>query len=144
MQWWPIFPNQQSNLVSCGSLLSRKNNVVQTWSSCVMNVCVLLTKNLELQHPSFQCLNPARVLKFCLHAFLTLCVVLPTSPPVFYELRVCVNWLWPLFCLYVVRIGLHVRVCSFPCGILSFSGLFILLYVLQVHCSACIASLCLL
>ena len=66
------------------------------------SVCVLLRKNLELQRPSFRCPNPARVLRFCLHVVLTLFVVLPASPAVFYELRVCVSWLWPLFCLYLV------------------------------------------
>ena len=78
------------------------------------HVCVLLTKNLELQRPLFWCPNPARVLRFCLHVVLTLFVVLPASPAVFYELRLCVSWLWPLFCLYVVRTGLHVHVCFFP------------------------------
>ena len=36
MQWWPILPVQQSNLVSCASLLSAKNYVVEALCSCAI------------------------------------------------------------------------------------------------------------
>jgi len=133
--------------------------------------CVVRTKKIELQHISFQCMNavgmlrfclhaflilfvmlPASpvifrctkavgMLRFCLHAFLSLFVVLPASPVIFYELRVCVNWLWPLFCFCVVHRGLHVYVCCFLlCYPLIFRSLR-LVHVLQVHCAASIVLL---
>jgi len=105
------------------------------------HICVVLMKNLELQHISFQCTNAVGMLRFCLHAFLILFVVLPASPVIFYELRVCVNWLWPLFCFCVVRRGLHVYVC---CFLLWYPFIFRslrLVHVLQVHCAASIVLL---
>ena len=104
-------------------------------------IFVVLTKKLELQHTSFRCMEAVRVLRFCLHAFLSLFVVLPASPVIFYELRVCVNWLWPLFCFCVVHRGLHVYVCCFLlCYPLIFRSLR-LVHVLQVHCAASIVLL---
>jgi len=104
-------------------------------------ICVVLTKNLEVQHPSFQCTEAVRMLRFCLHAFLILVIVLPAWPVIFYELRVCVNWLCPLFCLYVVRTGVHVHVWwPFLCYPL-FGPHFVLVRVLQVHCAASIVLL---
>jgi len=36
MQWWAIFSGQQSNLVSCASLLSAKKYVVEALCSCAI------------------------------------------------------------------------------------------------------------